>query len=118
MALVIPDLLFPLLAIMALQKIVFETTDKNGSLEKIKTAGMVMAGIFLIAALLYSSLDYKGIGDSNVMANIDRFTQNNKEDTTAFLHCAKARQASTFWRRLITFTFFCRCCICFFYGYW
>ena len=58
--LIIPQLLFPLLSVLALHQLIFVETDKNYAWKKLKIAGYAMAGIFLILLMLYSSFDYKG----------------------------------------------------------
>ena len=66
MALVIPQILFPILAVLAVQKIL----DNDDALvqKKLRLSVFTMAGIFIIAGLLYFSLDY---------------TKENKERTSA-----------------------------------
>jgi len=59
MALVIPQFIFPLLAVLALQQFIFNEKDKAYAWKKLKVAGIVMAGVFLILAMLWSSFDYK-----------------------------------------------------------
>ena len=56
MALVIPQILFPLMAVLTTQKI---SENEDGLiLKKLRSAGIVMAGIFVFAGLVYFSLDY------------------------------------------------------------
>ncbi len=66
MALVIPQILFPVMAVLATQKIL----ENNDALlvKKLRLSVLVMAAIFVIAGLLYFSLDY---------------SKENKERTTA-----------------------------------
>lgn len=66
MALVIPQILFPVLSVLATQKIL--DTDDALVIKKLRLSVITMAGIFIIAGLLYFSLDY---------------TKENKQRTTA-----------------------------------
>ena len=56
MALVIPQILFPILAVLATQK-VLENSDPL-IIKKLQKSVLTMAGIFIIAGLLYFVLDY------------------------------------------------------------
>ncbi len=56
MALVIPQILFPILAVLTTQKIL--DNDDALVIKKLRISVIAMAGIFIIAGLLYFSLDY------------------------------------------------------------
>ena len=66
MALVIPQILFPVLAVLTTQKIL--DNDDTQVLKKLRLSVFTMAAIFVVAGLLYFSLDY---------------SKENKERTTA-----------------------------------
>ena len=59
MSLVIPQFLWPLAAILALQHVIVNVNDP-GTWKKLKKAGMVTAGVIVIAFMAYLSLDYLG----------------------------------------------------------
>jgi hypothetical protein len=56
MALVIPQILFPILAVLTTQKVL--DNDDPLMLKKLRLSVFTMAGIFIIAGLLYFTLDY------------------------------------------------------------
>ncbi len=65
--LIIPQLLFPLLSVLALQQLFFVETDKVYLWKKLKISGLVMAGIFLIVLALYSSFTYQSSQDDTAL---------------------------------------------------
>lgn len=56
MALVIPQILFPMLAVMGIDKLM--DMDKELALKKLKMAGIAMGAIFVLAAGVYFTSDY------------------------------------------------------------
>jgi hypothetical protein len=56
MALVIPQILFPILAVLAVQKVL--DNDDVLAAKKLRLSVLTMAAIFVVAGLLYFSLDY------------------------------------------------------------
>jgi Bacterial membrane protein YfhO len=56
MALVIPQILFPMLAVMGIDKLI--DLDKTVSIKKIKQTAIAMAAIFVVAGGMYFSFDY------------------------------------------------------------
>ncbi len=96
MALVIPQLLFPFIGMLALQKFIFNDTDKAFALKKLKQTGYVMIGIFAVLALLYTSFDYKGAGDATLLSSLNQMTKGNTDDVNAFYNALKADRQSLF----------------------
>jgi len=78
MALVIPQFLFPLISVMALQQFIFNEKDKAYAWKKLKTAGIVMAAIFLIMGMFYANFDYKATNDE-AQAGLAQITGGNTE---------------------------------------
>ena len=76
--LIIPQLLFPLLSVLALHQLFFVETDKAYVWKKLKIAGIVMAGIFLIVLMLYSSFDYKGAEATQIESIINQQKDKNQ----------------------------------------
>jgi len=70
MALVIPQLTFPLLASLGLNHMLENSGDKINFLKKFKLASII-SGIFIaVLVLLYFALDYKGEADTNVRTQL------------------------------------------------
>jgi hypothetical protein len=66
MALVIPQLTFPLLACMALEKLFYGNLDKAVLLKKLKWAGMATAAVVLVVVMDYFNADFKSANDKNL----------------------------------------------------
>jgi ABC-type multidrug transport system fused ATPase/permease subunit len=84
MALVIPQILFPLLSVLAIEKLV-EGTYVDGW-KKFKFSAITIGAVFLVAAMMYYSFDY---------------SKENKARTTAF-NTAFATQDNTLGNRIQT----------------
>ncbi len=84
MSLVIPQLLFPLLAVIALQKFIFDEKDKTYAWNKLKMAGYVTGGVFLVIAALYTSFSYKTPADANVINSLTQMTGGDKDTANSF----------------------------------
>ncbi len=67
MILVVPQLLFPLLSALALQRLFFGTDDRIQQWKALKKAAYITGGLLLIAALLYVSFDYRGPNDESLL---------------------------------------------------
>jgi Bacterial membrane protein YfhO len=106
MSLYIPQLLFPLLSVMALQKLFFEEKDKISAQKNLKTAGLVMLGIFVIVGMFYMSFDYKGGGDDSVLNALNRMAQGNTEVANSFYNALKQDRQSLFGTDLVRSLFF------------
>ena len=66
MALVMPQLVFPLLAALGLQELLFTPQDQQGSWKKFRLTAYISAGILLVLAAFYFTADYKGPSDSRL----------------------------------------------------
>ncbi len=75
--LVIPQLTFPLVAVMVLQRFIFGTYDKAEAWKQLRLAGIVMAGIFLIAAFIYVSSDYKVGYEKGIQQQLSQMSPND-----------------------------------------
>mgnify|MGYP000228706850 CR=1 FL=1 len=73
MALVIPQLLFPLLSMLALQKLFFGKGDKIVISKAIRNTGFVMLGLILLAAAMYSTFSYRTVTDDNLIAQLKQY---------------------------------------------
>lgn len=72
MALIIPQLLLPLLAVLALDRIFFAADSKEFLQKNFKRILYVSGGVIVLAGLVYVFNDYKGSYDSQIL---DGFTQ-------------------------------------------
>lgn len=82
MILVVPTLLFNILAILALQKII-ETENKTLLFNQYKKGLIITGGIFAFLLLLYFNFDYKSEGDANLIKSINGIPDANTK--AAFL---------------------------------
>jgi len=64
MALVIPQLTFPLLSAMALNQLLIDTTSRDILWKKFKNAVLITSAVFVVAIAFYFMTDYKGINDT------------------------------------------------------
>jgi hypothetical protein len=106
MSLFIPQLLFPLLAVISLQHLIFEEKDKVFAQKKLKIAGYAMLGIFVIVGMLYMSFNYKGGNDDRIVSALTQMTQNNKDVANSFYNALKQDRQSLFGSDLIRSVFF------------
>lgn len=74
MTLVIPQLLFPMLAMLALQSIV-DTSDKAVFMKKFKKGLYITGGVFAVLLLLYTSFDYNGLTEKQILEQIRNANQ-------------------------------------------
>ncbi|MFZ6023355.1 MAG: YfhO family protein [Bacteroidota bacterium] len=98
--LILPQLLFPLLGMMALQQFLFEEKNKAVALAGLKKS-VYITGAFLVGALLlYFSFDYTGQDDSikNVLA---QSLGGNQEAANSFYNALKEDRRSLFGADLI-----------------
>lgn len=72
MIIVVPTLLLGMMAIMALQKILFEVESREELYKKLKKGFMITGGVFVLLLLIYFSLDYKGEGDTAMLQQIQQ----------------------------------------------
>lgn len=71
MALVIPQLAFPLMAGLVLQHLLFETTQREHQWKKFKIGAYTTAAVVAIMVVFYLTADFKGSNDNNMK---DSFT--------------------------------------------
>ncbi len=95
--LIIPQLLFPLLAVITLNQLFFIETDKAYVWKKLKIAGAAMIGVFLIVLMLYSGFTYTSTSDEQqVVAPLTQMTGGNKDAANSFYNALKADRQSLF----------------------
>lgn len=96
MALVIPQLCFPLLAALGLQQ--FIDAKETGTLEwkKFKTAGYVLAGVLVLLIGFYFMADYTSPGDASLKQQLASMMGGNQQDPNA------QQQAQSFAQSLVS----------------
>jgi Bacterial membrane protein YfhO len=72
MILIIPQLSFSFLAVLALQQAFYGEGKKEELLKKLKQAGLVMAGIFVVALLMYFGFDYTNDRDRYIQQQLSQ----------------------------------------------
>lgn len=70
MTLVIPQLLFPVIAILALQQFFFEEMNKVEALKKLKLTAYITGGFIAIAGLMYLSFNYVGANNDQYIKGL------------------------------------------------
>ena len=94
--LTIPQLLFPLLAVITLHQLFFIEKDKALIWKKLKVTGIAMLGVFLIVLMLYSSFTYQSDSDETLISGLTKMTGGNKEAANNFYNALKADRQSLF----------------------
>ncbi len=69
MAMVIPQLCFPLLAVLAVSKLTDQETDWTAAFKKLKLAVIATSAVMLILAGFYFTADFTGKGDADIKDN-------------------------------------------------
>ncbi len=69
MALVIPQLVFPLMAGMVLQQVLFGNMDAAAKLKKFKLSAYTTGALFVLLAAFYFTADFKGARDAQLKEN-------------------------------------------------
>jgi len=99
--LILPQLLFPLLGVMAMQQLLFVEKDKKAALEKLKLSAYITGGVFVLAGLLYLSFSYVGANDDGIKGMLGQIFRGSQEDTTTFYNLLIADRKSLFSNDLI-----------------
>ncbi len=84
--LILPQLLFPLLGIMALQEFLYLDNDKKRLFEKLKLAGYITGGVFILLALFYFTFSYTSANDNNLKSYLGQIFKGSQEDVSAFFN--------------------------------
>ena len=99
--LVIPQLLFPLVGIMALQQFLFEDANKSEALKKLKTSVYVTGGLFLLAIGFYFSFHYTSSTDEGLKNYFTQLLGGKQDDANALFNALKEDRKSLFGSDLI-----------------
>ena len=99
--LILPQLLFPLLGVMAMQQLLFVEKDKKAALAKLKLSAYITGGIFVLAGLLYLSFSYVGVNDDGIKGMLGQIFRGSQEDVTTLYNLLIADRKSLFSSDLI-----------------
>ncbi|HSC55384.1 MAG TPA: YfhO family protein [Phnomibacter sp.] len=69
-SLVIPQLLFPVIGMLGLQQLLFSNEDEKEKLKSLKLAGIITAGILVLAAFFYFSADFSSGNEKEALKQI------------------------------------------------
>ena len=99
--LVLPQLLFPFMAVLTLQQFLFVETDKKAAIEKIKLAAYITSGIFALLAIFYISFSYTSAGDAGLKSYLGQIFKGNQEEVNGFFNALKEDRKALFGKDLI-----------------
>jgi len=101
MTLVIPQLLFPVVAILGLQQFLFDDTDKAEAFKKVKLTAYITGGLIALLGLIYISLDYAGINDAQLKNYFTQMMQGNAGESNSLYEAFKQDRQTIFGKDLI-----------------
>lgn len=101
MSLIIPQLLFPLMAVLALQKFLFDDTDPIKATNKLKLTAYITIGLIAIAGIIYMGGDYSNSGDENIKNVFNQVAQGNKDEANKLYNVFKEDRKSLFGKDLL-----------------
>lgn len=106
MILVIPQLSFSLLAVLALKQAFSGDVNKEELLKQLKKAGLVTAGIFAIAFLMYINFDYTGSRDKYIQQQLSQILTQDPSAAKDIVSAAAADRQALFGADLLRSLFF------------
>ncbi len=101
MTLVIPQLLFPVVAILGLQQFLFDDTDKAAAFKKFKLTAYITGGLIALLGLIYISLDYTGLTDVQLKTYLTQLMQGNAGESNSLYEAFKQDRQTIFGKDLI-----------------
>ncbi|MDQ2752337.1 MAG: YfhO family protein, partial [Bacteroidota bacterium] len=99
-ALVIPQLLVPLLAVLAVQKLFFDNTKQQVQ-ASFKPILYAVGGVFVFIGLLYFASDFSSANDAQTKSMLNQVTGNNKDFTNIIYNSMIAERKSMFGNDLL-----------------
>ncbi len=105
MTIVIPTLLFCMMAVLTLQKII-TAEDKNALWESYKKGLYLTAGVFGVLFLIYFTADYSSEGDKRLGQQLAAAPDQVKEYVRTFLNALKEDRRGLFMSSLLRSLFF------------
>ena len=106
MILVIPQLSFCFLAVLALKQVFSGEVNREELFKKLKQAGMVTAGVFAVAVLLYLSFDYLNSRDRYIQQQLSQILTNDPGAAREIVEAAAADRKALFGADLLRSLFF------------
>jgi hypothetical protein len=106
MILIIPQLSFSFLAVLALQQALFGDDKKEYILQKLKQAGLVMAGIFVVALLMYFGFDYTNDRDRYIQQQLSQMMTDQPNVAREIVQAAADSRKEIFASDLLRSLFF------------
>lgn len=106
MILIIPQLSFAFLGILALQQALYGDDKHEYIWSKLKNAGFTMAGIFLLAIMFYFSFDYKTDSDRALQQQLTQIMNNDPSAAKDIINAAASDRKSIFGKDLARSIFF------------
>ncbi len=106
MILVIPQLTFSMLSVLALQQAFFTENNKEELWKKLKLSGFITAGLFALITLLYISADYKTDRDKYIQQQLSQIITNNPSAGRDIVNAVADDRKSLFAKDLMRSIFF------------
>lgn len=106
MILVIPQLSFCFLAVLALQQTFSAEINRDELFRKLKQAGLITAGLFAVAVLLYLSFDYTNSRDQYIQQQLSQIMTNDPGAAKDIVQAAAADRQALFASDLMRSLFF------------
>lgn len=117
MILIIPQLSFAFLGVLALQQALYGENDKDYLWDKLKKSGIAMAAIFLVAAMFYFSFDYKNDRDKGLQQQLTQMMNNDGTVAREIVNAAAEDRKGIFRADLLRSLFFAGAAFLVLYGY-
>jgi hypothetical protein len=117
MILIIPQLSFSFLAVLALQQALYGKDSREAIWDKLKRSGMVMAGIFLLAGLLYFTADFRNERDRMLQQQLTQMMNNDGTVAREIVNAAVEDRRGIFRADLLRSLFFAGAAFLALYGF-
>ena len=106
MILVIPQLTFSMLSVLALQQAFYLENNKEELWKKLKRSGYITAGLFAFVTLFYFSADYKNDRDKYIQQQLSQVVTNNPSAGRDIVNAVAEDRKSLFGKDLLRSLFF------------
>ena len=106
MILIIPQLTFSMLCVMALQQVFYGDNNNELLWKKLKLAGMITAGFFVIASMIYFTADYKTDRDKYIQQQLSQMLTNDPSAGREIVNAVAEDRKSLFGKDLLRSIFF------------
>ena len=106
MILVIPQLLFPLVAVMSLQRLLFGNPTKDETWKALRLSGIVMAGLFVVLGFLYISFSYRLGFEKDIQQQLNQMAKGDTSLGKDIINAVVADRKGMFGADLLRSMFF------------